>query len=480
MFSEKLISLLQTFSKYELNRFRKFLLSPYLNDQEDLTRLFEMVNDALRKDDQALSALTKEAVWKTLYPKQKFDDAHLRRLASDLTQSALHFLVEENRKQDSLTEALELQKVLEKPELQKHLTGVERHIRKQLEAESGQSTWYYLSQFRYHWNIYNRASKVVATADFMDKLLPADQSLELFYIVQKLKFYVAWLIFRGFRSTEQELSVIPGFWEYLRQPKFEEVPLVLIYQDVIRCLMEPDEENHFRRLMKNLEQFSHKLTKEDLRESYFIAQNYCAFKISQGKIEYYKEVFEIFKQVIELDVLLENEQLSEGLYKNIITASLGVGEYEWAESFIQNYAKYLPFNIRENARTFNLAYLYFHQKKFEEVINLLSNVEYSDIVYALGAKQILLRTYYESEEFLAMDSLIDSFRIFLRRNKLISKNIKREYNNFLNFLKKLPTSISNNAYATNTLRKKISETQYVNSKKWLLEKITELENKTKR
>ncbi len=198
MFSDKLVSLLQTFSKYELNRFRKFLLSPYFNDQEDLAQLFEVVNRALRTEEEPANGLEKYGLWKSLYPGRKFDDAHLRRLSSDLNQLALRFMVEEARKQDSLSEALELQRILEKPELQKHLSGVERQIRKHLEAMPGQSTWYYLSQFRLHWNIYNRASKVVATSDFMDKLVPADQWLEYFYVVQKLKFYVAWLIFKGF------------------------------------------------------------------------------------------------------------------------------------------------------------------------------------------------------------------------------------------------------------------------------------------
>ena len=476
MLSDKLISLLQTFSKYELNRFRKFLQSPYFNDQDDLVKLFEVINKVLRSYPGQVGALEKSALWKLLYPTRKFDDAHLRRLSSDLNQMALRFMVEEARKQDALTEALELQRILEKPELQKHLSGVERQIRKHLESTPGQSTWYYLSQFRLYWNIYNRASKVVATSDFMEKLIPADQSLEYFYVVQKLKFYVAWLIFRGFRSTQQELSLIPGFWEYTEQARFGDVPLISIYRNIILCLTEPDEELHFSNLIINLEKFSKNLTKEDLRECYYIAQNYCAFKISQGKMEYYREVFEIFRRVISNGLLLEDEQLSEGVYKNIITASLGVGEYGWAEKFIEDYSIYLPSNIRENARIFNLSYLYFHQKKYHKVIELLRNVEYSDIVYALGAKQMLLRTYYESNEHLAMDSLIDSFRIYLRRNKLISKNLKQEYNNFLNFLKRLISRSPENRQSLAVLKTRISATQYVNSKKWLLDKITELEN----
>lgn len=479
MFSEKLISLLQTFSKYELNRFRKFLLSPYLNDQEDLTRLFEIINKALRSGEYPLPALTKEAIWKALYSGRKFDDAHLRRLTSDMNQMALRFMLEEARKQDPLSDALEMQQVLEKPELKKHLSAVERQITKQLESAPGQSTWHYLAQFRYNWNIYNRASNVVATSDFMGKLLPADQSLEYFYIVQKLKFYVAWLTYRGFRTTQEEIPVIPGFWEHIRQPQYKNVPLVSIYHDVIRCLTEPDEEQYFRDLTGNLEKYANKLTREDLRECYYIAQNYCAFKINQGKTEYYREVFEIFRTVINHGVLLENGQLSEGIYKNIITAGLGIGEYDWAESFIQEYAQYLSPNIRENARRFNLAYLYFHQKKYQKVIELLQNVEYSDVVYALSAKQVLLRTYYESNEYLAMDSFLDSFRIYLRRNKLISKNLKREHNNFLTFLKKLATLNTSDGQALKRLRKKIEETRSVIFKKWLLEKIEELERDAK-
>jgi hypothetical protein len=474
--SEKLASLLQTFSRYELNRFRKFLLSPYLNDQEDLTRLFDILDNMLRKDAGALADVDKKLVWKILYPQKQYDDAHLRRLASDLTQSALRFLVEEARKQDPLGEALELQKVLEKPGLQKHLSGVERQIKKYLEANSGQSTWHYLSQFRLHWNQYNRASKVMSTAEFMERLWPADQSLEHFYVVQKLKFYVAWLTFRGFRSTKQEIATIDGFWEYIKDKKFKEIPLISIYQDVILCLLHPDNESYYKALIETLESKEQHLTREDLRECYHIAQNYCAFKINQGKTEYYQEMFGIFTKTIKLGILLEEEQLAEGVFKNIITVGLRVGEFRWVEDFIDRYSGFLPVKIRDNARTFNLANLYSHQKKHDKVINLLQNVEYSDIVYALSAKLILVRTYFETNEITPLESLIDSFRIFLRRNKLVSKTAKTEFNNFLSFVKKLISIPPGNKNHAVLLKEKVEKCNSVISKKWLLEKIAELES----
>jgi hypothetical protein len=473
MLSEKLISLLKSFSKYELNRLRKFLCSPYFNDQEDVIRLFEVINTILRKGSDNPALFKKERVWEILYPKKRMDDAHLRRLSSDLNQLTLRFLAEEHRAKDPLNETFELQKALGKPEMRKQLDTVERQLIRHYENIQGKSAQTYLEQFNLYLSIFNRASKTVAASDYVDKLLPADHFLETFYIIQKLKFYVSWLVFRGFRSTEAEINLMPGFREYLHQSTYAAVPLIAIYLNIIDSLTEPEEEAHFQHLLSDLERFSGDLAHEDLRECHQIAQNYCAFKINRGKTEYYMVLFNLSRQMIALNILLEGTILQEGIFKNIITTSLVVGEFEWAEQFIQEYSTFLPVEIRENARTFNLANLYFFQKKYDQVINLLQNVEYSDVVYALSAKTVLVRTYYETEEFMALDSLIDSFRIFLRRNKLISRTFKTEYNNFLLFVKKLSILSPGNAKEVAQLRARIERCNAVGFKKWLLEKTNE-------
>lgn len=471
--SKKLITLLKEFSKYELNRLRKFLESPYFNDQEDVLKLFIWINDVLRKTPSPEQQLEKAQVWKALYGKQPMDDAHLRRLASDLNQLTLRFMLEEARNQNATSEALELQKILEKPVFKAHLLTVERQLERQIESDPVLSAQRYLSAFQFHWNIFNRAATVLSTTDYIGKLLPADQSLERFYVLQKLKMYIAWLSFRNFRTTAEAFDLPPGFWEYVRQPAFAQVPIIAINCRVVNCLLEPAVEAHFHELMAELEANSAVLSKEDLRECYQFAQNYCALKINQGKVEYDREFFKIFKSMIDKNILITEEQLSEGMYKNIITVSLRVGEFSWAENFVREYSIYLPANIRNNAQTYNLANLYSHQKKHDKVIELLRNVEYSDLVYAISSKLILVRTYYETDEFMALDSLIDSFRIFLRRNKQVSKIAKTECKNFLGFVKKLSTLPPSNPKMLENLKHKIESCNAVVLKKWLLEKIVE-------
>ncbi|MFN0215750.1 MAG: hypothetical protein ACKVT2_15940 [Saprospiraceae bacterium] len=475
MFSNKLISILQILSKVERNRFRKYLLSPYLNDQPDLVSLFDITENALREG--IIDQLKRQEVWQKLCPKKPYNDAQMRRLASDLNQMALRFLSAEARKQNPLAEALELQQILEKPELKKQLAGVERNILRLLDETPGQSPEYYLACFQVHHNVFIRAAKTIVTSGYAEKLWTADTHLEYFYLTQKLKYYVNWLLYSRSRTTEKELALPFGLWEILDRPPFNKVALLIIYRKIIECLTEPENEQRFKNLLDTIEFQGQALSKSDLRECYQIAQNYCAIKINQGVRTYYREMFNIFKKIIQKDVLLEAGNLSEGLFKNIVTVGLGVGEFEWTESFIDKYTANLPSDIRENARTFNLASLHFHQKKFHQVIELIRDVEYSDVVYTLSTKQLLVRTYYELDETLALDSLIDSFKIFLRRNKLISKSQKREYLNFLNFVKNLTILNANESRKVAKLQTRIEKSSSITPKKWLLEKIDELHKK---
>ncbi len=476
MSSDKLLSLLEALSKPERNRLRKFVYSPYHNEQADVCRLFDALDAWLRKSTgSSVPPLDRPALWQTLYPDRPYDDAHLRRLLSDLTQLAQRFLVAEKRRQDPLTEALDLQRALERFDLPKHLASAERTIERLIEEHPGKSADYYYAQYRKHWNRFTRASKQVATAGFSEKLVAADFHLECFYFTQKLKLYIDWLLYRGFRVSEHQLPLLPGMWEYLNAPRFDEVPLIRIFQKIIVAFEDFDEETHFEQLLRQLDRYGQQLARADHRECLFIAQNYCALKINQGNTQYYHRYFDLIRKMVDNNLLVEEGQIPEAVFKNFITVSLGAGQYEWAEQFIRLYADHLPARIRENARTFNLAYVYFYRKDYPRVIECLRDVEYSDVVYALGAKSILLRTYYEMGEYLALDSLIDSFRIFLLRNKVISKNLKREYINFIHLIKKLTTLAASDHKALARLRQRVNQTSYAMPKNWLLKKLAEIE-----
>jgi len=473
LFSEKLLTLLRRFDKYGLNRLRKFLMSPYFNEQADVVAFFECLNEALRRDDGGLLDLDKRTVWAFVYPDKLFDEAQLRRIASELMQLTLQFMAVEGWQQNPYAAGLELQLQLAQPELEKHLAGVERQLQRISGNRAGKTSDDYLSLYRMHWNAFSRSTGTLISTGYAEKLMPADRALDCFYAIQKLKFYVSWLIYKRLRPAPDDMPLIEGFWDFLDREQFSNEPLINLYRQVALSLAHFDDENRYHVFVDSLETVRTQISEAEYRSLYQFAQNYCALKINQGRTAYYNELFRIFKILIDKNLLLEDGSLSEGLYKNIITVGLRVGEYELAEQFIQSHAAYLPAHIRENARTFNLANLYSHQHRHDKVIELLRNVEYSDVVYALSAKLILVRTYYESDEFNALDSLIDSFRIYLRRNKLISKSVKNQYLQFLRFVRKLISLRPGDAAGLSALRAEIADCEPLMSKKWLLEKVEE-------
>ncbi len=474
MFSDKLLSLLQHLSGRQRSRLRKFLQSPYFNEQERVLQLFDLCDGALRQGPEAVAELDKTFVWAHLYPGERLDEAQLRRLSSELTQLSLDFLAQEHRREHPAGDWLYLQQHLERPELHKHLGAVERRLQRYFDAADGPSDRMYLEQFHLHWNVFERASKGATNSGYLDNLLPAEYHLDCFYLLQKLKMYVAGLSYRNIRSAERQPELPPGFWEYVADERFQNAPMLQIYRRVARCLEHRDQDEHFQALLEDLERRGDAMAQEDLRACYHFAQNYCALKINEGKTNYYNAVFQVYNKMIDRAVLLEDGQLAEGFFKNIITAGLRVQAFDWVERFIREYADFLPASIRENARSYNLANVYSHRRQYDKVIELLATVEYSDVTYALGGKLILLRTYYETDEYWALDSLIQSFRTYLRRNKLISKSVLREYGNFLNTLKKLPSMHGASKPDIDRFRQKVLDNRALVSKKWLLEKIDAL------
>lgn len=151
-----------------------------------------------------------------------------------------------------------------------------------------------------------------------------------------------------------------------------------------------------------------------------------------------------------------------------------VKEFDWTENFIQNYTKRLPSESQDNDLSYNLATVYFHKKDYPKVIEQLRDVEYKNLIYVMGGRQLLLETYYEMKEYKALDSLLDSYSIYLRRNKMISKEIRQQRMNGIRFTRKLISVAPYDKKRIEKLKEQIINCKALAAKKWLLEKVEEL------
>lgn len=470
------MSLLGTFSKSELTRFRKYLASPYFNENEDLICLFAIVEKHLRKLEEGddLFALKKARVWKQLFRGAPYVDSVIRRLSFELNQHAYQFLlVEKQRVQDGHSQLVLLDYFIEH-QLEKHYLSLRRQLAAKFTEQVAPDMLHYFQHFQWQLREHKKIEKSRPKKPFFQHIETADYRLDCFYLLQKLRHYCDALGYQLFLCQEANIRIPPFFLSFIEEHFLAEAP-VKAYYLVAQMLMHPEEAHLFKSLKQYLLEQQASIDRHDLQILYIHLQNYCIhIKINAGHTEYFQELFDIQKTLIEQEIVFEDGVLGTQYYKNVITVGLHIKAFDWVEHFIQHYTERLPKAKQENSLNYNLAKVYFHRKEYDRVIELLREVTYKNINYALGGKLMLLKTYYEQQEYLVLDSLADSFRIYLQRNKLISRSLKQQYLNLIRFVKKLSNVAPYDKAAIAKMERDAKQSKSLADKAWVFEKIREL------
>lgn len=468
----KLFQLLHTLNAYEWNRFEKFLHSPYHNEEERLVKLFDVLAPAFRKQNEEL--LEQKQVWSAVYPNSNLNQLKFARLFSDMLRKLEEFLVADKLKYDKRAQQLNLLAQLTEKRLVKHYPDSSKLARSKLLSSPYRDDEFYLQLFRLE-SYQNSFLELQNQRTTEKNLLQTLEALDAFYLINKLNYLAAMLHYKNFLAMEGEVKLATEVLSHLEKNHYEHIPAVNIYYKIVLTLIDPQKEEYFQQLRTLLDKNYTLFPKQNARNLFAFAINYCIRKINFGKLDYVNELLTLYKQMLNNGLMMDNEgRLSQFDYKNIVTVSLRAGDAKWTEKFIREYRGHLPKPDRQNAYTFNLARLHFYQRKFDKVLPLLQDVVYNDIFYQLDSKTTLMKTYYELGEYLPLMALKESFRILLRRKKLISEQNRLNYINFLRYTMKLYRADVKDKKKMEELKRQISESANVADKTWLKEKMEEI------
>lgn len=271
-----------------------------------------------------------------------------------------------------------------------------------------------------------------------DHLQPMMNELDAFYISKKLKWTCEMFNRSGIVNTNYDIHFFEDILRIIEENHLHlHNPIISLYYLAYLTLTQPEIEQHFLDFKKLLDESHDKIEKEDAVSLYRYAQNYCIRRVNEGKSHYMQELFEIYKSLLQKDLLNDGGFLPHPHYKNMVTLGLRLKEYEWTHQFIEQYQHSLESNIRANAYHFNLATFYYETKKFDEVVELLNRVSFSDVYYEISSKYILMKVYYDLNELDLLGYLMASFEKFIKRNKAISVKNRPGILHFLMVLKKL-------------------------------------------
>ncbi len=162
--------------------------------------------------------------------------------------------------------------------------------------------------------------------------------------------------------------------------------------------------------------------------------------------------------------------LSKFTYNNILMLAIGLQEWEWAKQFLDDYRHALPATERDNLYRYNLAILHFRQGAYAQAMERLRRVTFSDVLYNLNARAMLLRTYYELEEYDALFALLESFEAYIRRQKGMGYH-RSHYQALLQFTRRLLDLPKGEKEASAQLKADIEAAPATAERAWLLSKL---------
>ena len=454
----KLFSVFNSLSGVEKRECSSFLRSPYFNQRDDVCQLWQIL---LQLNGGVLAP---EAAFGQVYPGAPFDPVRWRHLQSFLLARIENFLSLRAWEQAPLAAELSLAPIYREKKLTRPLGYHLQRMDQRLERLPRDHE-FYLLQYRLEWEKY--AAEELQTRAQEINLGAVGQALDVYLVSSKLRLACLMEAHRTMANTAYDTTFLAVLIAFLEQHPLREVPIIALYYHCYRALT-ANLEDDFRAFRRQLEQQSDQLPVDERRTFLLLALNYCIRKLNTGELQFVREAFDLYRVGLDTGALLENGLLSRFAFKNIVALGLRLEEYAWVEAFIGKYETHLEEKFRAANRDYNLARLYFTQKNYRQAMPLLARVDESDLFLNIDSRFLLLKMYYETGEWAALDALIASFNILLLRKKKLIGYHYPYYRNTLRFIQRLTRLRLDDKKSLAAFRADLERSNAVNEKEWLL------------
>jgi len=430
MESSKLIELLTTFSKEEIKLFADFLDSPYFNKSKDVIILFGYLKKHVPHFPP--KHIKRQRVYKVMYGNTPYDKMKLNRLMSNLLKLTELFIGQQKYESTiGVSSYYELSSFIDR-NLNKHFEFNFRKHSKNLEASPLRNADFFYQKYLFADTLSKRSSQR-KKRQYDSSLQEVSDYFDIYFLSEKLKYTCEMINRNNIISTSYELNFLEETQQFLEKYPLETVPFIHIYYNILMMLTAEEGTRYFHALKRLLKEYDSYFLLDEKREMFSQALNYSIRKLNLGNQDYLEESFNLCRYGIDMG-LLNDTYLSPWAYKNVIKLGLMLNRYSWVKEFIETKTGELAPNFQQNALHFNLADLYYSIKNFSLALDHLNQVEYTDIYVTIDSKKLLMKIYYESNEFDSLFSSLAAFKQFIHRNKILSDKVKLQFKNYIHSL----------------------------------------------
>lgn len=443
----------------------KFVRSPFFNQHKDVIALFEFLQ---KQSEQPVPDWTKFAAFEALFPGETYKDLRIRHVMSYLVKLMEQFFTYLEFQQDPVASQLALTRHYRNRSLPKEFKAALNKLDKLIDRSPRMDAESHYFEYQFHLERFEVL--VDRTTPVQEIFQGLSDELDAYFIISKLKLAVIILNHRKMFKVKYELGLLEELVRYVEQSGLNRIPAVDIYYNCYQILTHDEPEGYFRKLVPAIGKYGGNFKHSETQGLYLFAINFCIKQINLGKEAYVREVFELYRQALESDYLIDEGILSPWTYKNISSAALKLEEYEWVDKFNYTYRKWLPADYQDSFYHFNNAKLYLATKEYSKVVKTLNRIDTKDVFTLLGARVMQVKAQYELGEFQLIEYLLDNFKQLLRRKEVLTYH-KRNYSNFVKFTSRLIRLKPGDQKAQKKLETEILAAEILTEREWLLAKM---------
>ncbi|MEZ5030555.1 MAG: hypothetical protein R2787_04065 [Saprospiraceae bacterium] len=437
--------------------------SPLFNKREDVQRLIDLMISA--------PPTSKEAAWKAVYgpghpPYHDGKFRHLMNYTLDLIRQTMAFL--EIREKEGLMH-MQLLQSMKRSGMHALMDKEITHAKAIRDRSTDRSAAHFRETVDLEALVFDHNRMLRRERSDHSSLLFGDFGIMVAII--SLQQGCTKLAQASFFPSDSTIPYLEETIRLIRDGHFADNPAVSTWYASYQALSEPDNRERFLVLKECIASHARLFPEEELRDLYILALNVCIRRINASDKAYIREAFAIYQAGLEAGVFLENGHLSKFTYRNVLNIALALEEWGWAKAYLEEYRPYLPPREQEQIYTYNLATYYFRKQEYEEALTLLRDARVSETLEQFDVRRMMVRIYYDRNEIQALDSLLDSFDIYLRRHKKGGYH-RKMFMNMVRIMRSLVSAKGRSEQNKSRLRKKISILEYLAEREWLLSLVT--------
>lgn len=438
-----LFRLLGTFSKKEIKSFEKFVASPFYNSHKSLIRLTKEVLSF--HPNFTGKSFTRENLFSKTNPGKDYDDVLFRKQLSNLLKLVEEYLItvdvnsHADRRFTFLLDQLE----------RRNQFSMFRRFSNEMESDKNDLRIITNESFYYkHFREELKSSFEIRTNN-LQNLRPSILKSHLYLLLHSLLTSCVYgnmmlVNSKSFRDSEEadiysEFFKVFDLIKYLERSDFlnetEKLFVEVCKQDMM-LMKSFDDKERLEAMKSSVLKLSPFLNKKLQYIFYSHLNIFYLLNISQGRDEISHDLLSNYKLMVDNDLYIsgDREYINFSEYRTILLYALKLKDIEWAQSFIEKFSNHHSPDQRKNILNYSDAILNFELRKFDESLKYISKLDVDNLIMRLDADALKIMIHYEKDFLDSALSVAESFKYFLRNNKILSKEVVRSQLDFIRII----------------------------------------------